>query len=100
MSARYAVIDVGTNTVRLLVAEQEDGRLIPTHTDKELVRLGRDLAHDSRISDESLLHVSDALRRYAGVARKLIPIQRPDQSPVGCSRDERSQNPNCGCLSE
>ena len=71
MSGRYAVIDVGTNTVRLLVAEQEDGRLTPTHTDKELVRLGRDLAHDSRISDESLLHVSDALRRYAGVARKL-----------------------------
>ena len=33
MSARYAVIDVGTNTVRLLVAEEEDGRLVPTHTD-------------------------------------------------------------------
>ena len=26
---RYAVIDVGTNTVRLLVAEQVDGRLVP-----------------------------------------------------------------------
>ena len=71
MSKRYAVIDVGTNTVRLLVAEQVEGRLVPAHTDKELVRLGRDLAHDGRISDESLLHVSDALRRYAGVARKL-----------------------------
>jgi exopolyphosphatase/guanosine-5'-triphosphate,3'-diphosphate pyrophosphatase len=65
------VIDVGTNTVRLLVAEQADGRLVPVHTDKELVRLGRDLANDSRVSDESLLHVSDALRRYAAVARKL-----------------------------
>ena len=71
MSKRYAVIDVGTNTVRLLVAEQVDGRLVPVHTDKELVRLGRDLAHDSRISDQSLLHVSDALRSFAGVARKL-----------------------------
>jgi exopolyphosphatase / guanosine-5'-triphosphate,3'-diphosphate pyrophosphatase len=71
VGVRYAVIDVGTNTVRLLVAEQEEGRLIPAHTDKELVRLGRDLAHNSRISDESLLHVSDALRRFATVARKL-----------------------------
>jgi len=71
VSKRYAVIDVGTNTVRLLVAEQVEGRLVPAHTDKELVRLGRDLAHDGRISGESLLHVSDALRRYAGVARKL-----------------------------
>ena len=71
VSGRYAVIDVGTNTVRLLVAEEEDGRLIPTHTDKELVRLGRDLARNGRISDQSLLHVSEALRRYAGVARKL-----------------------------
>ena len=63
---RYAVIDVGTNTVRLLVAEQVDGRLVPAHTDKELVRLGRDLAHDGRISDQSLLHVSDALRQLRG----------------------------------
>ena len=29
VSRRYAVIDVGTNTVRLLVAEQVDGRLVP-----------------------------------------------------------------------
>ena len=71
MSRRYAVIDVGTNTVRLLGAEQIDGRLVPAHTDKELVRLGRDLAHDSRISDQSLLHVSDVLRSFSGVARKL-----------------------------
>jgi exopolyphosphatase/guanosine-5'-triphosphate,3'-diphosphate pyrophosphatase len=70
-SRRYAVIDVGTNTVRLLVAEQADGHLTPVHTDKQLVRLGRDLAHDSRVSDESLLHVGDALRRFATVARKL-----------------------------
>ena len=54
MSKRYAVIDVGTNTVRLLVAEQVEGRLVPAHTDKELLRLGRDLANDGRISDESL----------------------------------------------
>jgi exopolyphosphatase/guanosine-5'-triphosphate,3'-diphosphate pyrophosphatase len=71
VSKRYAVIDVGTNTVRLLVAEQVEGRLVPAHTDKELLRLGRDLANNGRISDESLLHVSDALRRYAAVARKL-----------------------------
>ena len=71
MSRRYAVIDVGTNTLRLLVAEQVDGHLAAVHTDKELVRLGRDLAHDSRISDQSLLHAGDALRRFAAVARKL-----------------------------
>ena len=40
---RYAVIDVGTNTVRLLVAEQVEGHLVPAHTDKELLRLGRDV---------------------------------------------------------
>jgi exopolyphosphatase/guanosine-5'-triphosphate,3'-diphosphate pyrophosphatase len=68
---RYAVIDVGTNTVRLLVAEQVDGRLVPAHTDKELVRLGRDLASDGRISERSLGHVSDTLRSFSGVARKL-----------------------------
>jgi exopolyphosphatase/guanosine-5'-triphosphate,3'-diphosphate pyrophosphatase len=68
---RYAVIDVGTNTVRLLVAEQVDGRLVPAHTDKELLRLGRDLANNGRISDQTLLHVRDVLRSFASVARKL-----------------------------
>ena len=68
---RYAVIDVGTNTVRLLVAEQAEGRLVPVHTDKELLRLGRDLANNGRISDQSLLHVSDVLRSFSNVARKL-----------------------------
>src|SRR6195952_1787174 len=71
MGVRYAVIDVGTNTVRLLVAEQSDGRLVPAHTDKELLRLGRDLANTGRISDQSLLHVSDVLRSFSNVARKL-----------------------------
>ena len=68
---RYAVIDVGTNTVRLLVAEQVDGRLEPAHTDKELLRLGRDIANDGRISDQSLLHLRDVVRSFANVARKL-----------------------------
>jgi exopolyphosphatase / guanosine-5'-triphosphate,3'-diphosphate pyrophosphatase len=68
---RYAVIDLGTNTVRLLVAEQAEGRLVPVHTDKELLRLGRDLANTGRISDQSLLHVRDVLRAFSSVARKL-----------------------------
>jgi exopolyphosphatase/guanosine-5'-triphosphate,3'-diphosphate pyrophosphatase len=68
---RYAVIDVGTNTVRLLVAEQVDGRLEPAHTDKELLRLGRDIANDGRISDQSLLHLRDVVRSFTNVARKL-----------------------------
>jgi exopolyphosphatase/guanosine-5'-triphosphate,3'-diphosphate pyrophosphatase len=68
---RYAVIDVGTNTVRLLVAEQVDGHLEPAHTDKELLRLGRDIANDGRISDQSLLHLRDVVRSFSNVARKL-----------------------------
>ena len=72
VSSRYAVIDVGTNTVRLLVAEQERR---PPHSDvtptRSCVRLGRDLRATARISDQSLLHVSEALRSYSGVARKL-----------------------------
>ena len=57
MGTRYAVIDVGTNTVRLLVAEREDGRLVPAHTDKELVRLVF-----PRISCQCVEKVSDIIR--------------------------------------
>ena len=48
---RVAVIDVGANTVRLLVAELHAGIASPLEEDKEQLSLGAEVERDGRISD-------------------------------------------------
>lgn len=40
---RYAAVDVGTNSTRLLIADIEAGRLVPVHRRLEITRLGQGL---------------------------------------------------------
>jgi len=71
MGRRIAVIDVGTNTIRLLVSDVGEGVIAPIHTDKALVRLGRDLARHGEFSEELLGHVTRTLARFAAKAEEL-----------------------------
>ncbi len=70
---RLAVIDVGTNTVRLLVAES-DGRFPPRTllTAQEITRLGQGLLPRRELQPEPIRRTLCALRRY----RELAEAQR------------------------
>lgn len=50
----YAVIDVGTNTLRLLVGYAEGGRLIRFAAERAVTRLGRNLARTGILEDISI----------------------------------------------
>jgi len=65
MSRRYAVIDVGTNTVRLLVAEGVNGRVEFVHSGKQMVRLGRELAHGGAIGPKKIQEVARVVAGFA-----------------------------------
>ena len=71
MGRRIAVIDVGTNTIRLLVSDVDEGVIVPIFTDKALVRLGRDLALHGEFSEELLGHVTRTLALMAAKAEEL-----------------------------
>jgi exopolyphosphatase / guanosine-5'-triphosphate,3'-diphosphate pyrophosphatase len=62
---RYAVIDVGTNTVRLLVADGTDGRVEFVHSAKQMVRLGRELARDGSIGPRKVAEVAEVVAAFA-----------------------------------
>jgi exopolyphosphatase / guanosine-5'-triphosphate,3'-diphosphate pyrophosphatase len=62
---RYAVIDVGTNTVRLLVAEGADGRVEFVHSAKQMVRLGRELAGGGSIGRRKIAEVAEVVGAFA-----------------------------------
>lgn len=59
------VVDVGSNTVRLLVVR--DGR--PMLSEREMLRLGADVERNGRISDAKLNEAAEVVRGYAEDAR-------------------------------
>ena len=69
LPTRLAVIDVGTNTVRLLVAESDGG---PTYrtllTAQEITRLGQGLLPVRELQAEPIRRTVRALRRYRELA--------------------------------
>lgn len=61
---RLAVIDVGTNTVRLLVAEVDGGRHRTVLAAQEITRLGQGLLLARELQPEPIRRTVHALRRY------------------------------------
>src|SRR5688572_14532116 len=64
--ARYAAVDIGSNSVRMQAAEVVPGSPIRIlASDREVTRLGASVFKTGRISDESIDLVCTVLRRMA-----------------------------------
>ncbi|MCS7173640.1 MAG: Ppx/GppA family phosphatase [Armatimonadetes bacterium] len=68
---RRAAIDIGTNSVRLLVAEVENGRITPLTQRMEITRLGEGLAHSPVLAPQAIGRTVRAVREFAEMARAL-----------------------------
>ncbi|MEA2361054.1 MAG: exopolyphosphatase / guanosine-5-triphosphate,3-diphosphate pyrophosphatase [Thermoleophilaceae bacterium] len=64
MATRVAVVDIGTNSTRLLVAEVEDGRVTELERRTTVTQLGEGLEASGRLSDAAIARVSEALADY------------------------------------
>ena len=68
MSRRVAAIDCGTNSIRLLVAEEDsDGSLRDIARDMKIVRLGYGVDRTGRLDPKAIARTLDATREYAKV---------------------------------
>ena len=61
---KVAVVDIGTNSTRLLIAEVGDGRVEELDRRTTVTRLGEGLEASGRLSDAAMARVSDALASY------------------------------------
>jgi exopolyphosphatase/guanosine-5'-triphosphate,3'-diphosphate pyrophosphatase len=68
---RVAVIDVGTNSTRLLVADVVDGRVSPLERRSTVTRLGRGVDLSGHLSGEAIEDVCAAVGEYVGVIEEL-----------------------------
>ncbi len=68
VSATLAAIDIGTNSVHLVVARVDDDRLDVLESEREMVRLGSSAGDMKRLDADAVDRGIDALRRFAQVA--------------------------------
>jgi exopolyphosphatase/guanosine-5'-triphosphate,3'-diphosphate pyrophosphatase len=69
--SRVAAIDIGTNTVLMLVAELRDGDVVAVEEHAEITRLGLGVDRTKRLDDEAIARTLGVLGRYADRARAL-----------------------------
>ena len=67
---RVAVLDVGSNTVRLLVAERRAGALTPVREARKLLLLGKEIERSGAISTRKLEEVRQCARAFSALARE------------------------------
>lgn len=66
---RVGVVDVGSNSVRLLVADVEGDLIAPVRSEREYVRLGIDAYELGRIGPKKLARTHEVARAFARIAR-------------------------------
>ena len=68
---RVAVVDVGANTLRLLVAEAESSGISRVHEERRRTSLGEDVERLGRLTSEKIERSAEAARKEVRRARKL-----------------------------
>ena len=85
-SKRVAVIDVGTNSARLLVADVEGGKVSPVERRSQVTRLGRGVDLSGRLSAEAIEDACEAIGDYV-VAIGELDSETTDAIATSAVRD-------------
>jgi len=86
-----AAIDCGTNSIRLLIADQVDGRLRDLHREMRIVRLGEGVDATGRFSAEALARTEAALLDYSALLRN-HDVQKLRMVATSATRDAANRD--------
>ncbi|HQU03103.1 MAG TPA: Ppx/GppA family phosphatase [Acidocella sp.] len=68
---RRAVVDLGSNSVRLVIYEGDSRNPVQIFNEKAVLRLAKGMTKTGRMDKDSLVQAETVLRRYAAVARAM-----------------------------
>lgn len=83
---RVAVIDIGSNSTRLLVADVEDGRVTPIERRSTVTRLGRGVDLSGRLAAEAIEAACGAVGPYVATLQEM-GAERVDAIATSAVRD-------------
>ncbi|WP_055403095.1 MULTISPECIES: Ppx/GppA phosphatase family protein [unclassified Mycobacterium] len=86
MVSRFAGIDCGTNSIRLLIADMRDGGLRDVHRETRIVRLGQGVDATGQFAPEAIARTRDALADYAALLRR-HRVERVRMVATSAARD-------------
>jgi len=66
---RRAVIDIGTNSVKLLVADVDGALVVPVFEESEQTRLGKGFYESHHLQPAAIADTAAAVAQFAGIAR-------------------------------
>ena len=69
--SRRAVVDLGSNSVRLVIYEGEARNPVQIFNEKAVIRLAKGMTKTGRLDDAALQQTETVLRRYAAIARAM-----------------------------
>ncbi len=69
-SIRRAVIDVGTNSIKLLVADVAGRDVQPVHEESRQTRLGRGFYETHHLQPDAIARTAEAVAEFAKTARR------------------------------
>lgn len=87
---KVAAIDCGTNSIRLLIAHEEDGRLVDHVRLLEIVRLGEGVDQTGSFSDAALERTFAATQKYGGLIQE-YGVERIRFCATSASRDVKNR---------
>ncbi|HHY90920.1 MAG TPA: Ppx/GppA family phosphatase [Clostridiales bacterium] len=67
---KLGAVDIGSNSIRLLIAGIEGGRIVESFKTLEMVRIGKYEGPVRRLSEEAIERSMDVLRKFMETARK------------------------------
>ncbi len=70
LPVRVAVLDIGSNTARLLVAELRKGRVLPVREESVYLGLGAEILVNGSIGEAKLAETAEVARTFSKLARK------------------------------
>ena len=88
---RAAVIDLGSNSIRLLVADLSEGSLVTVYRDLVTTRLGRGVAKNRRLDEASMADTLSVLTYFKDKAKAM---QSKSISAFGTSALREAKNSN------
>jgi exopolyphosphatase/guanosine-5'-triphosphate,3'-diphosphate pyrophosphatase len=89
---RLASIDIGTQTIRILIADCNDnGEIKPVYRDRQIIRLGADMNSNLHLAEKNIRNAINCISSFKNIADK-YGVEKIFAASTACVREASNSN--------